>query len=466
MHKSERPVVSIIVCLILYSSLTFGQEGILDQYVKQGLTENLALQQKKASYQKSLYALREAKSLFFPEISFQARYSIAQGGRVIDLPVGDMLNGVYSTLNALTALHSMKDPETGLPIRFPQIDNEEIHFLRPTEHDTKFRLTQPVFNTNIWYNAKIQKQFTEIEKYDIETYKRELIAEMKQAYFNVLKTNKLLEIIEKNKEIIQEHIRVTERLFQNDKVTKDKVYMAKTELDKIEQKGAEIIKEQKSAKAYFNFLLNRDLEEEILTDTISGLQFMPGSIEEAGTKAIASREEIKKLQTYNQITNLSLKMNKANKLPTINSVIDYGFQGKNYHFSGEHDYFLASVMLKWPLFHGYHNKHKLRKAKIEQELTQIKLEELKNKIHLQVINAWYAVEAAKKAVKAAKSEAKSSKKAFKYVHERFKEGMVNMLEYLDARNSKMNAELNRVIAEYNLYIAMNNYEKVVGLEKE
>ena len=56
-----------------------------------------------------------------------------------------MLNPVYNTLNQLTATN-----------QFPQIKNEEIQFMRPTEHETKLRLIQSIFNSQIHFNSKIQ----------------------------------------------------------------------------------------------------------------------------------------------------------------------------------------------------------------------------------------------------------------------------------------------------------------------
>jgi len=62
--------------------------------------------------------LEVARSMFLPNITFDLTYSHADGGRSIDLPIGDMLNPVYATLNQLT-----NSPN------FPQIQNEQINFL-------------------------------------------------------------------------------------------------------------------------------------------------------------------------------------------------------------------------------------------------------------------------------------------------------------------------------------------------
>ncbi len=136
---------SILLTAILGLMCTFlqAQNSYLDSYIREGLESNKGLKQKQLDYASDLSALKEAKGMFFPDISMNARYTVAKGGRTIEFPVGDMLNPVYSTLNMLTASEV-----------FPQIENQEFAFYRPTEHETKLSLVQPIFNSDIVQNYK------------------------------------------------------------------------------------------------------------------------------------------------------------------------------------------------------------------------------------------------------------------------------------------------------------------------
>ncbi len=96
----------------------------------EGLRSNLALQSQHLEVEKAAEALSEARARFFPELSFEARYTRADGGRVIDIPIGSALNPVYSTLNEMLVAQ-------GQPARFPQVGNESIPFLRTEEQDTR-----------------------------------------------------------------------------------------------------------------------------------------------------------------------------------------------------------------------------------------------------------------------------------------------------------------------------------------
>lgn len=62
-------------------------QPLLDSYIKDGLTNNIVLKDKKVSLEKSMVALKEARSLFQPNTWFEGTYSVAKGGRTIDIPV-------------------------------------------------------------------------------------------------------------------------------------------------------------------------------------------------------------------------------------------------------------------------------------------------------------------------------------------------------------------------------------------
>ena len=84
----------LVLVLGVITPLLSAQEESLEDYIRTGLGNNLALKQKEVSYEKSLYVLQQARSLFYPDISMNMRYSAAKGGRLIEFPVGTMLNPV------------------------------------------------------------------------------------------------------------------------------------------------------------------------------------------------------------------------------------------------------------------------------------------------------------------------------------------------------------------------------------
>jgi outer membrane protein TolC len=428
------------------------QNDVLDQYIQIGLKNNLALKQKQLSYEQSLAVLKEARSLFFPDIGLNARYSVADGGRAFEIPIGDLMNPVYSTLNQLI----QQD-------RFNQVQNEAIPFLRPTEQVTKLSLIQPIYNPQIYYNYKIKKDLTNTEQISVDIYKRELIKEIKTAYFNYLKTVKALELLDLTLDVVRENVRVNQSLFTNDKVTMDVVYRSRAEFSKVEGQTAEAEKYHKTAAAYFNFLLNRSLDSSINTidDELPDQEIM--NVEKALELANLNREELYQLETYKDISEKYLKMNKWNKTPTLAGAFDYGIQGEQYDFNDKADYYLASLVLRWDLFKGFEKRSKIQQATIELDKINEKYSETEKQIDLQVIEVYYSLIAARKAVIAAKSRNFSSLKAFEMINKKYNQGQTSLLEFIDARTSATNAGLNLIMARFDYQIRYAEFERVLGL---
>jgi len=400
-------------------------------------------------------ALKEAKSWFYPDISINARYTVANGGRMIEFPIGDMLNPVYSSLNALIGSD-----------QFPMMENMEFMFLRPQEHETKVSLIQPIIDPRIHYNNKINKHLTRAKKADADTYRRQLVADIKTAYYNYLKVLRLEQLVNDTKSLLEENVRVNESLYRNDKVTIDNVYRSKAELSKLHQQEAEVIKSKHVARSWFNFLLNKPYESEIVLSEIPELSdssFIPIDLPTAQNSAITSREEITMLENYSSANDYLISMNQSQKLPTLYGAVDYGFQGAEYKFNSDNDYVLASVVLRWNLWHGFENNAKISQARIERTIRQDQLEESKNQIMLQVVQSYYDLQASQVSIIAAREESVSAGKAFEVISRKFKEGQSSLIEFIDARTAMTNAELSLIISQYDYLIKYADLERAACL---
>jgi outer membrane protein len=445
----------IITFIFLFGSqlnlpLLSQQSEILINYINEGLSSNLALKQKEASYEKSLHVLREAKSYFYPQMNLNARYTVADGGRLIEFPIGDLLNPVYSSLNTLTGTSN-----------FPQVENQSFRFLRPHEHETKIQVVQPLFNTDIQFNNKIKSGMVQAELADVDTYKRQLVSEIKIAYFNVLKTIQLHNLLKEIRILAEENLRVNERLFENNMLTSDRIFRSEAELSKIDQQISSAEKDYQLSKSYFNFLLNRELESEILIENDLIPDFtMTDSLTDLSEKAIEYREELVRLDIMENISSIAVTMNKMKALPEFLFAMDYGFQGTKYRFTGDDDFVMASVVLRWNIFHGFQNRHKISQARVDNLIIQTKKEEVTASIRLEVRQSWYELQAAQKSVIWAEKQYHATSQSYKIVEKQYNNGMTGFLEYLDARTEMVIAGTNRINSYFEYLSKLAGYERI------
>jgi outer membrane protein TolC len=454
----------IIIFIVLFScplwakgGAVFSEYGLLNGYIQDALGNNLALQQKQFDHQMSKAALDEARGLFLPSLSINARYSRAGGGRTIDLPLGDLMNPVYGSLNEIfTALGN--DPKP-----FPNLENQKINFLREEEHETKIRLVQPVFQPGIYFNYKIHEKQLQISNLTRLIYSRSLIKEVKISYYKILETEALLKLLSSTMNLLTENKKITGKLFDNNMATKEAIYRSHAELLSLKQQKMDVRRKNKIAKQYFNFLLNRPLESEIEIENVVSLhENHILEVEEQQTNAIRRREELKQLEYAIEIQKDQVQLNAASFLPTLNVVVDYGYEGQKYELNDNHDFWMASGVLEWNLLNGFRDQSKKEKAALAINKLELQALELKRKIQLQVQSAIDDIQNLKGLLLVSIERAKSEHESYRIINQKYQNGQAAMIEYLDAQNNLLDAKTKETLAHYHILKAAADLEVITA----
>lgn len=434
-----------------------GVESILDGYVNQAIAGNLALQQENLAYEQSIQDLAQSKALFMPSVGVSATYTLAQGGRTISFPIGDLLNPVYSTLNQLT------DSQ-----QFPQVNNEEIQFLPHRFHETKLRIVQPLFNSDIYYGYKAQQQMVTVQEAKRQAYITELKGMVKDAYFSYLQAREAVSIFESAVQLLDEQVRVTERFFAAQLVTRDAVYNAQLERSKMETQLSDAGKNETLSKAYFNFLLNRGLSEEITVDTwfltaVGPVVAAPSEVIELTDLALQQRSELQQVQQATEATNYLIKLSEASRImPNLAVIGDVGYQGFDYKFDGDQQFSMLIFSLQWDLFKGGARKAKYQSAVLQQATLETKEEQLRKQIELQVIQAYEQAKTSSVNLSSAEYGLKAAESSFRITQSRFNQNQALPIELQQSQTNYTSAQLSYTIAKYNFLKSMNEVDKVVN----
>lgn len=443
-----------ILLLIFFLTALFSQgrgqsSTVLDSYIKLGLENNHALKQKELNLEKSLETLKEANGLFYPSIGFSSQYTLSNGGRSTNLPIGDLLNPVYSSLNDLTAQ----------PGAFPQIKNEEIKFLPNDYHDTKLRVILPLVNTEIYYNRKIKNELIGFSKAELNVYKRELIKEIKTAYLRFLQSVKVMEAYTSATDLIKEALYVNEKLVKNQMAVNDKVLRFRAELSQVEAQLTKAVCDKKAASAYFNFLVNSPLQTELIIDSAL---FYAHTDFFSELPVQNTREEIDQLKSSEKAAWYNLNMRKSYWIPTLSNVTDLGYQGYQFKFNDDQRYIMNVIEFKWNIFDGFQNRRRLSQARIEKNTLESKLSETELQIKLQQQVAQDNYKSAIAAEKANQSSLVSSREYYKIVSRQYSEGQKSMLDLLDARNQLTNSDINYAVSHFESLIRMAELERALA----
>jgi outer membrane protein TolC len=443
-----------IIWLMVAALSSAAGAGVLERYIEEGLEGNLALKQRDFSLEKSRARLREARGLFFPTLDINARYSRARGGRTVDFPVGDLVNPIHDALNQLMG-------EQVFPGNIP---NVSAPFLLEEEQETKLGILQPIFQPRIYYNYKIASNLVSSERAGRDAFRQDLVLEIKTAYYSYLKTVQFVELAAETEDLLKENLRVSRSLFENQKVTRDVVYRAQAELSEVEQQKAEAEKGLTLARSYFNFLLNRDLDAPVEVEIPAGLPADPeDDLAGLERRALGKRYEVAQLESGIEAAENGVRLSRSTYLPGLVFALDYGYQGEDYRFGGEDDFWMGSLVLQWNLFSGFQRKARTDQARFQENRLRAQLMELKQGIRLEVTTARENLIVARQTHLAALDRLESATRSFEIVNRKFREGVSPQVEFLDARVTMTRAQVNLIVSTFDYHIRRAEYERAVGI---
>jgi outer membrane protein TolC len=414
----------------------------LDGYIETGLKNNEVIKQHNFDINKSMYALKEARSLFYPTVSLNGSYTKAEGGRTIDIPIGDMLNPVYNTLNQITNSNA-----------FPTLENQSVLINPDNFYDAKIHTTMPLLNFEIIYNKRIKNQQTSLQKIELEIYQRELVKEIKIAYYKYIQSVEGIKIYEDALALVKENQRVNKSLFKNEKINRTAVLRSDNEVIRIQANLETAKQNSNNARSYFNFLLNEKLDAAIEVDENETPPI------DAVSENTQNREELKKLTQAKEINDNVSKLTQSYWFPKVNGFADFGIQDFDFEVNKQSRYYFAGVGLEWNIFSGNKNKYKLKQTEEDSKKISSQIDNVKQQLLLQFQVSQNNLKSALEQFYADKNQKESAKKYNEDITKLYKEGQAIYIELLDAQNQWVNAQLNTNIALYNSWITFAELER-------
>ncbi|MDD7097149.1 MAG: TolC family protein [Prevotella sp.] len=183
--------------------------------------------------------------------------------------------------------------------------------------------------------------------------------------------------------------------------------------------------------------------------------------------ALNTRPEIKNAQIGIESSDLSIKMAKTQRMPTIGlsasamtnttsmSDNEWGIQLKNnFDVAG-------GLTLSVPIFDNRQTKTAIRKAKIQKQEYQLDLLDKQTTLYSTIENYWTQANTNQSMYKAAKESTKSAQVSYDLLSEQFRLGLKNTVELMTGMSNLLNAQQNELQSKYLtiLNISMLNFYK-------
>ncbi len=419
----------------------------VDAYIQAAFTSSESIHQQQFLLQRNLAALKEAQALFWPSVNLGATYNIAGGGRTVDLPVGDLLNSVYRTLNQMTGAD-----------RFPQLENQRI-LLNPNNfYDVRLRTTYPLLNAELRYNQRIKQQQVDLQRTEINLYKRELARDIKIGYYRYLQATEALSIYQNARLLVVENQRVNVALFNNQKANRTSVVRSTNEVTRINAQLEVARQSLYTAQAYVNFLLNRPADALVRRDSITSVPDLAGEID----TVLTGREEMAKLRQAQAINGNLRGLAQAYKRPKVNAFVDIGSQGFDFAVNRRTPYYFGGISLDFNVFAGGRNEQKVRQVEYDGLALSANTRYVEGQLRLQLTTAFNGLRSALAQYQATRTQVTASQQYYNDMRRLYREGQTLYIELLDAQNQLINDQLQLNISRFDAWSKQAEVERATA----
>lgn len=201
-----------------------------------------------------------------------------------------------------------------------------------------------------------------------------------------------------------------------------------------------------------------------LTDTVPYSPPPPITVEQALTRALATRADYKSLLAQVHAAESLKRAARSEGLPSLNIHADYGDIGPAPGDS--HGTYTVAASVKIPLFQGGKVRGDVMQADALLKQRQSELLDLQSKIEYQVRTAFLDLKSSEDQVRVAQNTQGLAHEQLTQARDRFAAGVVNSLEVVQSQEAVATAEENYTSSLYRYNIAKASLARALGLAEE
>ena len=401
-----------------------------------------------------------ARAGFLPSISFQGSYT-----RLGKIPAFSMAIPQY-TLTPLGVYDILGNPigYTDPVMIMTGVDSMELEMGKSENYLFRGSLQQPLFTWGTLLNSyRIASISLEIERENYNKTENEVRLQVTQSFLGTVLVQQTLDLMEESYAQMQRHLEQVEKLYENGMAERLDFLRARVELSNIHTQVVRVRGQVDIATSALKSLLALPQDVELILE--EGLEYEPYEIglEEAMKIAVEKRPEIIAMRLTKEMTEKALSIERARNKPKLALVYNYDYKKPLRMMENEWGTdWNITLALSMPIFQGgsYISKVKQRKAQLKQ--VEYGLSQFEDVVRLDVKSCWLAVQQEKEILAYQEENVSRAEEALKLAEEKYRNGMITNLEYMDIQLVLTRAKLEWVSSIANYNIAMEKLIVAMG----
>src|SRR5215472_12181780 len=322
-------------------------------------------------------------------------------------------------------------------------------------------VSAPVFDLTLWQRYQAARNTANASKANSLSTREQVILLVVSQYIGTLRAVANVEASQSRVELAQALYDQAADLQKEGVGTGIDTLRANVELQNEKQRLLEAKSDRETSLYSLSRLLNLDPRQKIeLADSLSFFETPQPEVQASIEDAMANREEWKALASQIKAAEHQKKAAQVSRLPNVRFDGEFAYVGNSGSTTLPTYTYEASVNL--PLFTG----GRIRAEVLSSDLEIRKLEEqsadLRNQIALDVKTSLLNLDSARSEVQVANLGVQLSKEEVDQARDRFKAGVANNIEVIQAQDSLSRANDNQIVALYRFNQARADLARSIG----
>lgn len=316
--------------------------------------------------------------------------------------------------------------------------------------------------------AKTYLKISEQAKEKTELATKEAIV---NAYGNILVSEKLIEILEKNRNVLQKNFNDAKKINENGLNEEEDVEQLEITLGTVENNLRNAVRLKGIAYQMLNLSLGNSISRKlILTDDLDSLILTNTDLELLSkTFNLGKHIDFKIAKNDRESKRLLMRLEQSKALPSLSAFLNYGAAANSdsfTFFSRNQKWFQSSMLgvsLNIPIFSSLGRSAKTAQAKIALESADIKLEEIKQQLNLQAETAKSEYQLSIENYETAKKNLGLAERIEKKQQIKFFEGISTSFDLSQAQNQLYSQQNNYVQSMLNVIARKAKLENALNI---
>jgi outer membrane protein TolC len=319
---------------------------------------------------------------------------------------------------------------------------------------------QPLFAGGaIWANYQANRIGEEAARLEEAARIQDVVQDVKIAYFNILRAQKIQDAARQSVEMLKAHRDVAENYFKVGMIPKNDLLYAEVELANGNQALVRAQNAVELAKSRFNTLLKRDIFTPVEVVDILAYQPLQKSFEECLNIARQSRPELKISALKAQQAGKLVLISQSEYYPALNLVGNYARFGDEASVDGssfkDAESWYVMAVANWNFWEWGRTKFRVDADRARENQAIEASKELNDQITLEIKNAYLMLQEAEHQISVSQKLIEQAEENFRISEERYKEHVGTSTEVLDAQTllTRAKSEYANALGDYSIHYA-------------